>query len=157
MLLISILNFCRFLQGTSMEGPIPSTISQLKNLTELWACISLSENFYTQFMILFMVKIQIYKYKCLICSGGFWLSGWYLIWMEQACLFLICRIWRRWQDCELKMDIFYNKLHSTFISFWSHQLIKLLLLFVSFRALRDCLITGQIPPYLGEMKKLKIL
>lgn len=27
---------CRDMQGTSMEGPIPSTISDLKNLTELW-------------------------------------------------------------------------------------------------------------------------
>lgn len=71
------------------------------------------------------VENSMQKYKYLIYSGGFWLSGWYLIWMDQVCLFLVCRIWRRWKDCELKKGIFHKICVHCLFQFWFLQLINL--------------------------------
>lgn len=84
--------FCRDLQGTAMEGPIPPAISLLKSLKELWV-LSLP----------WLWNAMLTRWRFSFDWWNVYITGEYLIWRgTQPWHFLIWKIWNAWWDCELK-------------------------------------------------------
>lgn len=142
-------NQCREMLGSGLEGPIPSSISGLNSLIQLWVKYLNTINRYRYFLIIICFS----KGTLIVAAFAMQKNKWH---QGQSPSFS----WPEQHDW-----------HYTNVTCWPisvHFLVRnqvqydftlqnLTLSFIVKRVLRNCNITGEIPPYVWNLGALRIL
>ena len=140
------------MQGSGLQGPIPSSISRLEKLTDLWVKIS------WLFSLLIITVIECY-HKNFRRDLLFWKLKWHFYMQEDKRY----KCHRAGFSCNEQNNRPHTFVCPLLIILCS--VLKCIRSFchltiipdVSFRYLRSCNISGEIPPYIWTMSQLQVL